>query len=43
MLSNVNWNGVGQSILDTWLPLFGWIGMIVVVIIIICMVRKKRK
>ncbi len=43
MNRNVNWDGVWQSIVDTWLPLFGWIIIIIIAIIIIVVIRKRKK
>ena len=42
MNGNVNWDGVWQSIVDTWLPLFGWIIIIIIAIIIIVVIRKGK-
>ena len=43
MLENVNLNGVWQSIIDTWLPLFGGIVIIIVAVIVIHIIKKRRK
>ncbi len=43
MNRNVNWDGVWQSIVDTWLPLFGWIIIIIIVIIIAVVIHKRKK
>lgn len=46
MPKNVNWSAVLQSVTDFWLPTFGWILGIVVVISIILIIKwfiYKRK
>lgn len=43
MKSDINWNAVWQSITDTWLPLFGWIIIIVIAIILIRFIKNKKK
>ncbi len=43
MLANRNWNNVLQSILDTWLPLLGFILAIVIGVLLIRFVKKKIK
>lgn len=40
---NINWNGIWQSIVDTWLPLFGWIIAIVIVVIVIRIIHKRKR
>ncbi len=42
MPENINWDGVWQSITDTWLP-FIIVGIIVILGIIIFSIIKKRK
>lgn len=42
MPENINWDGVWQSITDTWLPLI-IVGVIVVLGIIIFSIIRKRK
>jgi|GEM_PF-4504003 len=37
-----NWINVWKSVEDTWLPLFGWIAVVVIVIIVIQLIRKKK-
>lgn len=43
MPENINWNGVLQSIIDTWLPLFGWIIVIIIVVMVIKAINKRKK
>ncbi len=43
MPENVNWDAVWQSVTDTWLPMFGWIAVIVIAIIVISIIRKRKK
>lgn len=43
MPENVNWDAVWQSVTNTWLPMFGWIAVIVIVIIAISIIRKRKK
>ncbi|WP_268892554.1 hypothetical protein [Porcincola intestinalis] len=43
MFENVNWNGVFQSIVDTWLPVIGVIVAAIVISVIVHVIRKKRK
>ena len=43
MKSDINWNAVWQSITDTWPPLFGWIIIIVIAIILIRFIKNKKK
>ena len=40
---NVNWNGVLQSITDTWLPLIGMVAAIILVAIIVHVIQKNKK
>lgn len=42
-MNGINWNGVMQSILDTWLPIFGGIIIIVIVPLAISFIRKRKK
>ncbi len=42
MPENVNWDAVWQSVTDTWLPMFGWIAVIVIAIIVISIIRKRN-
>ena len=42
MLGSVNWSGVLKSIIDTWLPLFGVIGIAIIIVLVIKF-HKKRK
>jgi hypothetical protein len=43
MPENVNWSAVWQSVTDTWLPLIGWIAVIIIVTIVIHIIRKRKK
>lgn len=43
MPKNVNWSAVWQSVTDTWLPLFGWIAVIIIAAIVIHIIRKRKK
>ena len=43
MKSDINSNAVWQSITDPWLPLFGWIIIIVIAIILIRFIKNKKK
>lgn len=43
MSENVNWDAVWQSVTDTWLPIFGWIAVIMTAFIVISIIRKHRK
>lgn len=42
MLASTNWSGVWQSIVDTWLPLIGFIVGVIVIVAIFKMIKKKR-
>ncbi len=39
MLANINWSGVGQSLVDTWLPVI----LIITAIVAIALIRKIIK
>ncbi len=39
----MNWNNIFQSIVDTWLPLFEFIGIIAILAIIVYFIKKKKK
>ena len=43
MKSDINWNAVWQNITDIWLPLFGWVIIIVIAIILIRFIKNKKK
>lgn len=43
MSENVNWSAVFQSIVDTWLPLFGVVAAIIVIAVVVHFVRKRKK
>ncbi len=43
MPENVKWDAVFQSIVDTWLPLFGVIAAVIIIAVVIHFVKKKRK
>lgn len=43
MPENINWSAVWQSVTDTWLPLFGWIVVIIIAAIVIHIIRKRKK
>jgi TRAP-type C4-dicarboxylate transport system permease small subunit len=40
---NINWDGVSQSIVDTWLPLIGVMAAIIVVAVVVRIIKKKRE
>lgn len=42
MPENVNWDAVFQSIVDTWLPLFGVVAAIIVIAVVVHFVRKRK-
>ena len=42
MLASTNWSGVWQSIVDTWLPLIGFIVGVIVIVAIFKIIKKKR-
>lgn len=42
MPKNVKWDGVFQSMTDTWLPLFGVVAALVVIALVVCFIKKKR-
>ena len=42
MPENINWSGVIQSITDTWLPLIGFVAVIIVIVVLV-KVFKNRK
>lgn len=37
-----NMDNVLQSIQDTWLPVFAFVGVIVLLIIVVTLIKKKR-
>ena len=39
----MNWNNIFQSIVDTWLPLLGFVGVIAILAIIVYFIKKKKK
>ncbi len=41
-MNNINWNGVLQSITDTWMPLIVMVVAIVVISVVVLMVRKYK-
>lgn len=43
MPENVKWDAVFQSIVDTWLPLFGVVVAIIIIAIFAHFIKKKRK
>lgn len=43
MLENIKWDAVFQSIVDTWLPLFGVIIAVIVIVVVAHIIKKKRK
>lgn len=43
MPENVKWDAVFQSIVDTWLPLFGVIAAIIVITVVVHIINKNRK
>lgn len=43
MPENIKWDAVFQSIVDTWLPLFGVIAAIIVIAVVVYIIKKKRK
>ena len=43
MPENLKWDAVFQSIVDTWLPLFGVIIAVIVIVVAVCIIKKKRK
>ncbi len=43
MLDNIKWDAVFQSIVDTWLPLFGVIAAVIVIAVAVHIIKKKRK
>ncbi len=40
---NIKWDGVFQSIVDTWLPLIVFMVAIIVIVIVVRTFRRKRK
>ena len=42
MPKNINWDGIIQSINDFWLPILGF-GGIIVIVVIIAVIYKKWK
>lgn len=42
MFDSVNWENVWQSVMDFWVPTFGWVIAIIVILIIIKLVKKKK-
>lgn len=43
MPENIKWDAVFQSIVDTWMPLFGFIAVIIVIAVAAHIIKKKRK
>lgn len=43
MSDNIKWDAVFQSIVDTWLPLFGVIAAVIVIAVAVHVIKKKRK
>lgn len=43
MPENVNWSAIWQSVADTWLPIFGWIAIVIIAIIVIHIIKKHKK
>lgn len=39
----MNYDAIFQSITDTWLPAFGFCGVIIVLILIYSIVKRKQK
>ena len=43
MPENIKWDAVFQSIVDTWLPLFGVIAAIIVIAVVVHIIKKNGK
>ena len=43
MPENIKWDAIFQSIVDTWLPLFGVIIAVIVIAVVAHIIKKKRK
>ena len=43
MPENIKWDAVFQSIVDTWLPLFGVIIAVIVNAVVVYIIMKKHK
>lgn len=43
MPDHIKWDAVFQSIVDTWLPLFGVIAAVIVIAVAVHIIKKKRK
>ncbi|WP_305276327.1 hypothetical protein [uncultured Bacteroides sp.] len=43
MPENIKWDAVFQSIVDTWLPLFGVIIAVIVIAVVVHIIMKKHK
>ena len=43
MPENIKWDAVFQSIVDTWLPLFGVITAVIVIAVVVYIIMKKHK
>ncbi|WP_275564726.1 hypothetical protein [Acetatifactor aquisgranensis] len=43
MPENIKWDAVFQSIVDTWLPLFGVIIAVIVITVVVRIIKKKHK
>ena len=43
MPENIKWDAVFQSIVDTWLPLFGVITAVIVIAVVVHIIKKKHK
>ena len=43
MPENIKWDAVFQSIIDTWLPLFGVIIAVIVIAVVVHIIKKKHK
>ncbi len=43
MPENIKWDAVFQSIVDTWLSLFGVIIAVIVIAVVVYIIKKKHK
>lgn len=43
MPENVNWDGVLQSFVEMWLPLFGVIALVIIAIVVWRILKKRKK
>lgn len=43
MPENIKWDAVFQSIVDTWLPLFGVIIAVIVIAVVVHIIKKNVK